>query len=42
MKEAPLAAAVSITEIVPFSREIDPLGMAEFVSHEAKVCLSTE
>lgn len=33
----PLAACVFVTPAIAFSREVDPLGMAEFITHEVEV-----
>ena len=36
-RQAPLAAAVFVIPAVALAREVDPLGVAEFVAHEVQV-----
>lgn len=42
VEQAPLSPAIMITIVVSGSGEINPLRMAELISHEVEVCLSSE
>lgn len=40
--EVPLPTTVLVTITISFTREIDPLWVTEFVTHEVKITLATE
>ena len=38
--EVPLAACIMVRPVVPFTGEIDPFGVTEFVAHEVQVAIA--
>jgi len=40
--QTPLSSAELVAVVITLPREVDPLRMAELVSHEIKICLATQ